>query len=56
MMQDFDRAIADYDEAVRLGPEYFHARRFRGDAHLAMGAYDLVVVDCEASLAIVGLD
>lgn len=45
MMQDFDRAIADYDEAVRLEPEDFFARWFRGDAHLAVASYDLAVAD-----------
>ena len=50
MMQDFDRPIADFDEAARLEPENLYARRFRGDAHLAMGSYDLAVADSEAAI------
>ena len=48
--------MADYDEAVRLDPGGFYARRFRGDAHLAKGEYDLAVADCEAALSISGPD
>ena len=41
---------ASYYSAVRLDLGDFYARRFRGDAHLAMGEYDLAVADCETAL------
>ena len=56
MEGELDRALADYDEAVRLDPGDFYASRFRGDTHLAKGEYELAVADCEADLTISGPD
>ena len=40
-----DRAIRDYDEAIRLNPSYAHAYYNRGLAHLKKGDQDLAARD-----------
>ena len=42
---EYQRAIQDYDEAVRLNPSYAHAYYNRGLAHLKRGNQDLAVRD-----------
>ena len=42
---DLDRAIADYDEAIRLHPAYAPAFNNRGNAHQAKGDLDAAIAD-----------
>jgi lipoprotein NlpI len=42
---DYDRAIADYDEAIRLDPKYDPAFNNRGAAYLAKGGLDRAIAD-----------
>ena len=50
MKGELDRAIADYDAALRLNPEDGFAHRFRGDACLARGDYGRAVADFGVAL------
>ena len=43
--RQYDRAIADFDEAIRLDPKYSNAFKNRGDAYRDMGEYDGAIVD-----------
>jgi tetratricopeptide (TPR) repeat protein len=43
--KDYDRAIADYTEAIRLDPKYALAYSNRGTAYKAKGNYDLAIAD-----------
>ena len=43
--RDLDRAIADYDEAIRLHPTYAPAFNNRGNAHQAKGDLDAAIAD-----------
>ncbi|HVN00156.1 MAG TPA: tetratricopeptide repeat protein [Caulobacteraceae bacterium] len=49
---DQDTAIIFYDEALRLQPDYPHARYNRGNAFLEKREFDTALADCEAALAI----
>ena len=42
---DYDRAIADYDEAIRLDPRYAVAYYNRGVAYCDKGDYDRAIAD-----------
>lgn len=42
---DFDRAIADYTDALRLNPEFAHALYNRGLAYQTKGDYDRAIAD-----------
>jgi tetratricopeptide (TPR) repeat protein len=42
---DFDRAIADYNEAIRLDPKYATAYNNRGTAYSSKGNYDRAIAD-----------
>jgi tetratricopeptide (TPR) repeat protein len=42
---DYDRAIADYNEAIRLNPNYVVAYHNRGFAHFASDEYDRAIAD-----------
>jgi lipoprotein NlpI len=42
---DYDRAIADCTEAIRLNPKYAPAFGDRGDAHYHKGDYDRAIAD-----------
>jgi tetratricopeptide (TPR) repeat protein len=44
-MQDLDRAIQDFDEAIRLRPGFLNAFFQRGDAYLAKEDYDSAIRD-----------
>ncbi len=46
----YAKAIADYDEALRLDPEYAVAYQNRGQAHLRMGAYPKAIADFSHAL------
>jgi tetratricopeptide (TPR) repeat protein len=43
--EDFDRAIADYNEAIRLNVNYANAFNNRGVAHKAKGSLDRALAD-----------
>src|ERR1700730_3259916 len=47
---DFDRAIADYDEAIRLNPGYAIAYINRCADYNAKGAHDRAIADCSTAL------
>jgi predicted Zn-dependent protease len=42
---DYERAIADYNEATRLNPQYAHALNNRGNAWEAKGEYERAIAD-----------
>ena len=44
-VQDYDRAIAKYDEAIRLKPDYGKAYNNRGLAYQAKGSTDQAIAD-----------
>ena len=44
--REYDQAIADYSEAIRLDPEYAMAYYYRGVAYGDKGDYDAAVADC----------
>ena len=50
--RDFARAIADFDQAIRLDPNFARAYRNRGFAHFNKGDYDRAIADYEAALRI----
>ena len=43
--KEYDKAIADYNEAIRLDPKYAIAYGNRGDAWLAKKEYDKAIAD-----------
>ena len=49
---DIERAVADYDEAVRLDPNYAVAYMNRGSAQYEAKNYDRALADFEAALQI----
>ncbi|MBZ0308821.1 MAG: tetratricopeptide repeat protein, partial [Anaerolineae bacterium] len=42
---EYNRAIADYDQAIMLGPNYANAFWGRGNAHYELGNYDQAIAD-----------
>lgn len=48
---DFDKALADYDEAIRRDPKHEKPRLFRRALWSHLGSWSNIVADCEASLA-----
>jgi tetratricopeptide (TPR) repeat protein len=42
---DYDRAIADHTEAIRLNPSYAPFYNYRGDSYFAKGDYDRAIAD-----------
>ena len=50
--QDYDRAIIDLNEAVRLDPQLYFAYINRGSAYLFKKDYDRAIVDFEQALRI----
>ena len=49
--RDFDAAIADLDEALRLLPAWPMALQYRCNTDTAMGRFDDAIADCNAGLA-----
>jgi tetratricopeptide (TPR) repeat protein len=49
---DFDRAIADYDEALRIKPDYAEALKNRGIAYEKKGDFDRAIADYDEALRI----
>ena len=50
---DLDRAIADYDDVVRLDPKHVLAYEQRGRAHEQKGERDRAIADYRMVLALV---
>jgi len=49
---DYDLAIADYTEALRINPDYYQALYNRGNAYANKGDYDRAIADYTAALRI----
>ena len=49
---DYDLAIADYTQAIRLEPNFTAAYTNRGDAYVHKGDYDRAITDYESALQI----
>jgi tetratricopeptide (TPR) repeat protein len=50
--QDYDRAIADYSEAIKIDPEKSSYYYFRGDAYKAKQDYDRAIADYSEAIKI----
>ena len=50
--KDYDRAIADYDQAIRLDPNYAHAFNNRGVAYESKKDYDRAIADYDQAIRI----
>ncbi len=50
--KDYDRAIADYSEAITRNPQYREAYNNRGNSHRAKRDFDLAIADYEAAIKI----
>ncbi len=48
----FDRAIADFDQAIRLDPEYPDAFNNRGVAYAGKGQFDRAIEDYDRAIAL----
>ena len=49
---DYDKAISEYTEAIRLNPKYVEAYNNRGYAYMGKKEYDKAIEDFEAALRI----
>jgi tetratricopeptide (TPR) repeat protein len=49
---EYEKAIADFDEAIRLDPEYFTAYNRRGNLYIVLGDYDRAIEDLNESIRI----
>lgn len=47
---DLDRAIEDYDQAIRLMPDYVVAINNRGVALMAKGEFDRAIIDLDRAI------
>ena len=47
---EYDRAIADYDQALRLDPDFAFAYNGRGSVYIRKGAYDRAIADIDQAL------
>ena len=45
---DYQAAISDYDEAIRLNPKYTEAYGNRGNAKSELGDFEAAILDYEA--------
>jgi lipoprotein NlpI len=50
MKQDFDKAIADYDEAIKLDPKDAHGYSNRCFTHNSKNELDLAMADCDQAI------
>ena len=50
VQEGYDRAIRDFDEAIRLDPKYARAYAERGYAWLAKGNYDQALKDYDQAI------
>lgn len=51
-LQDYPRAIADYDQSLQLNPNYSTALHNRGSAYHMQGEYARAIVDYDAAIKI----
>jgi tetratricopeptide (TPR) repeat protein len=49
---DYDRAISDYNEAIRINPKYVKAYNSRGQAYRHKGDNDRAISDCSEAIRI----
>ncbi|MGH6907325.1 MAG: tetratricopeptide repeat protein [Aestuariivirga sp.] len=49
---EYDLAIADYDKAIALNPEYAEAYNNRGNAYYRKGKYDRAIADYDKAIAL----
>ena len=47
---EYDKAIADYTEAIRLNPKDAEERCNRGSVRYAKGEYDKAIADCTEAI------
>ena len=45
IQRDYNKAIVDYDAAIRLNPSYLKAYHIRGNAYFLQGAYEKAIAD-----------
>jgi tetratricopeptide (TPR) repeat protein len=50
--REYDRAIADYSEAIRINPDYSRAYMRRGSAYLAKREFAAAIADLDAAIRI----
>jgi tetratricopeptide (TPR) repeat protein len=50
MQDDYNRAIADFTQAIRIDPNYALAYSNRGSAYLQKGDYDIAIADCTQAI------
>jgi lipoprotein NlpI len=50
LIDDLDRAIADYDEAIRLEPKFARAHNNRGLSYRQKGDLDRAIADCDEAI------
>ena len=48
--KDYDRAIPDFSEAIRLNPKWAVAFDSRGDAYVAKGDYERAIADFKQAI------
>jgi tetratricopeptide (TPR) repeat protein len=49
---DYDRAVADYDEAIKISPKNAEFYNDRGNAFFGRGDYDQAIADYDQALKI----
>ena len=47
---DYEKAIEEYDEALRLNPEYANAYASRGGAYMLLGQYERAIQDFDEAI------
>ena len=52
MKGQYDRAVSDYDEAIRLNPKDAEAFCSRGVAYYRKGDYDRAIADCNKAVTL----
>jgi tetratricopeptide (TPR) repeat protein len=50
MKDDYDRAIADYNQAIQSNPNFANAYDSRGYAYAGRGDYDQAIADCNEAI------
>ena len=45
----YEKAIAEYDEAIRLRPDYVEAYNSRGTAHAELGRHEKAIADYDVA-------
>jgi tetratricopeptide (TPR) repeat protein len=48
--EEYDRAIADFDHAIRLDPQNPRVYLSRAEAHFSKRAYDKAIADCNQAI------